>query len=143
MGLDVTCSGAQIIGGIIQDTRMLLDTNFIVKKDQKVDSKRSIYTEILNALMPEVKYYLKILNIYVVEEAVLSVMNRDFIKGWTMRFLYSEGNYSRAIYFDISILQSKEHNKFSILEKYKQNEIGFKRAQIFIDVLVYSCLSEI
>lgn len=98
MGLDVTCSGAQIIGGIIQDTRMLLDTNLIVKKDQKVDSRRSIYTEILNALMPEVKYYLKNLNIYGVEEAVLSVMNRDFVKGWTMRFLYSEGNYSRAIY---------------------------------------------
>jgi len=81
VGLDVTCSGAQIIGGIIQDTRMLLDTNLIVKKDQKVDSKRSICTEILNALMPEVKDYLKNLNIYGVEGAVLSVMNQDFVKG--------------------------------------------------------------
>jgi hypothetical protein len=133
VGLDVTCSGAQIIGGIIQDTKMLLDTNLIVKKNQKVDSKRSIYTEILNALMPEVKDYLRSLNKYGVEKAVLSVMNRDFVKGWTMRFLYSEGNYSRALYL-ISMLQSKQHNKFSILEKSEQTKIAFVIAQIFVKV---------
>jgi len=83
--------------------------------------------------MPEVKDYLKNLNIYGVEEAVISIMNRDFVKGWTMRFLSSEGSYSRAMYL-ISMLQSKELNKFSILEKCNQKIIAFKIAHIFVNV---------
>lgn len=81
----------------------------------------------LKSLIPEVKNYLKTLNEYGVEETVISIMDRNFIKGWTMRFLYLEGTYSRAINL-ISTLKSKEYNKFSILEESMQNKIAFKIA---------------
>ena len=97
-GFDVSCSGAQILGGLSNDISVLLATNFMVLKTsaEDVSSKQSIYTHTLAAIRTRLDTYKYPVQNPLFKTQVLNVFNRDFIKGWVLRYLYSEGVISHV-----------------------------------------------
>ena len=133
IGLDVACSGAQIIGGLIKDISVLLDTNLIIKKNTQVNIKKSIYTEILTEFLEIFKKSTLLVDREKVKKEILEIINRDFIKGWTMRFLYSETDYSRAQYLKEQ-LHKADTVYFSKMDDYKQFSVCYEVSKLFVQV---------
>jgi len=131
VGLDVTCSGAQILGGLIKDEKMLLDTNLFVKKNLEQKNKRSIYTVVLELLLEKLEKKDFFYNDEI-KFLILKKITRNFVKGWTMRFLYSESNYSRT-QFLFNQLNTGPLNSFSILEKSEQYTMVYKISLTFVE----------
>jgi hypothetical protein len=131
VGLDVTCSGAQILGGLIRNEKMLFDTNLFVNKNSKQEKKLSLYTVILESLLEKLEKQ----NFWPnneVKSFILKKITRDFIKGWTMRFLYSEGNFSRTTFL-LDTLNVGPNNDFSILAEPEQYRIAYRISKLFLE----------
>lgn len=94
--IDVSNSGLQILGALTGELQALKSTNLITQ--QVKETKEDLYRNVLyifqeHALSsPMVKKHAPF------KQFVIQQITRDFMKGWVMRFVYSEGHFSRAQY---------------------------------------------
>lgn len=146
VGLDVSCSGAQVLGGLSMSVKALLDTNFIVRNDSVVEkTKKSVYTYTLAAFLTSLDDFsfpvqpssikLLVLNQDDVDDLlrkeVRSAIDRDYMKGWVMRYLYSEGHHSRAEHL-FKKMSSKRPSFFFSMQTHVKKAICFAVSKLFI-----------
>lgn len=121
VSLDVSNSGLQILSAIVGLKKGLIDTNFI-QEDPLLVKPNDLYLIILDKIKKEYQKNILILklknNINYMESTQLEkqqmdlllsnyikFINRAFIKGWIVRYIYSEGDSSRV---------------FNIIDSYKE-----------------------
>lgn len=103
---DVSCSALQILGAVCAEEAALIDTNFMkVKGNANNSEKQDAYVKILTTLkkrLEETEQHpdpIKTQNVLnLIKEFTSNQLDRSFIKGWTMRYLYSEGHYTRVTF---------------------------------------------
>lgn len=89
--LDASCSGISIISGLVGYKNGLLKTN--VLKDKTTNQKEDYYALILSRMLESVN----LIKNDSIKTILLNCFTRTFIKGWVMRYVYSEGTFSRMI----------------------------------------------
>lgn len=131
--LDVTCSGLQIIAGLCGNEKGLIDTNLIKHKGVS-DCKQDLYTVILKSMdekFPtllekfEQKHFNKLLIKFRNEN-----LNRTFVKGWVMRYIYSEGNFSRATFL---INECSAFKQNILIERRELYQIAIEISNLFVN----------
>jgi hypothetical protein len=116
IGLDVSSSGAQILSGLSGYKKGLLSTNLL--REGTAGEDNDFYLEILEKflnyfsvqkkkikLLSSTKLYLGLsikvsLELFDLFELIF---DRQFVKGWSMRFFYSEGNSARLNSLETSL----------------------------------------
>jgi hypothetical protein len=116
IGLDVSSSGAQILSGLSGHEKGLLSTNFL--KEGNINKDNDFYEEIREKFLnyfstqkkkikalPPTKLYLGLdvkvsLELFALFELIF---DRQFVKGWSMRFFYSEGKAARLNSLETSL----------------------------------------
>lgn len=138
-GIDVSCSGLQIIGGLTLNLNILEDTNFIIKKDEINNQVKSIYSKLLEGILNDLKNE-NLLNALKCDFNIITpdilkdlylIIDRDFIKKWTIKYIYSEGNYSRSN----SVITRAKELKLEVFlsqDKAKQAYCGYFLSNLFI-----------
>lgn len=89
--LDASCSGVSIISGLVGYKNGLLKTN--VLKDKTTNQKEDYYALVLSRMCESVN----LIKNDSIKTILLNCFTRTFIKGWVMRYVYSEGTFSRMI----------------------------------------------
>lgn len=126
---DVTCSGVQIAGGLTGSLSELVLTNFIIKNGDMNHQIKDLYNTCLISLMNAINKEIKLMqdekDILIYQELLTIINNRSFIKGWVMRYMYSEGDFTRTIDLKTVLIkkmstQEFENKKIKILHREKE-----------------------
>lgn len=94
--IDVSNSGLQILGALTGELQALESTNLITQ--QVKETKEDLYRNILDIFKEHALFSTMVKKHAPFKQFVRQQITRDFMKGWVMRFVYSEGHFSRAQY---------------------------------------------
>lgn len=119
--LDVTCSGLQIMSGLCGLQSGLEFTNFLRSSKQEYCEIQDLYKKVMLTFIDlylDDKTFIKDKPMTKLKHRFRNEINRDFIKGWTMRYMYSESHYSRVNYLVEEILYAYDDINLTHKNKY-------------------------